>query len=347
MSGQSEEKTLPATARKIAEEQRKGRVSHSRDLVDGAVLFAAFGYLAFAWPMMRDELLRLAGAVGDLTVQPFPQALESALTTAASVLLWCVGPLLALVAVIGILAGMAGTLGPVLSLAQLAPKLEKLNPVQGLTRIVSLRNLVELVKSFGKIAILIAVFAFILPAWLQPLFEVPACGASCLVPTLVAILKPLMTTAAIVFLVLGTVDAVVQYRLFLRDMRMSKTELKREHKDNEGDPLVRGERRRRFMGMIELATSTGIRKVSVAIADGDHFVGLRYVRGETALPMVVAKGRGAAGARMIQRARQDGIPVVHDRELVAALASRHALGKPVERDLFRPVALVLVRAGLL
>ena len=118
--------------------------------------------------------------------------------------------------------------------------------------------------------------------------------------------------------------------MFLRDMRMTRTEQKREHKDNEGDPLLRGERRRLFAEMLQQAASFGIRKASVAVVDGDRIVGLRYVRGETALPMVVAKARGAAGFRMIERARRDGIPVVHDRELAAALSSRHALGKPVE-----------------
>src|SRR5215510_531014 len=347
MSGQSEEKTLPATPRKLAEERRKGHVSHSRDLVDGAVLVAAFAYLGLAWPMMRDELMRATGAIADLTVRPFPEAFDGAMGLAWTTLAWCVAPLLALVAAIGILAGMAGTLGPLLSFAQLAPKLEKLNPIQGLKRIVSLRNLLEIAKSFGKIAILLAVFAAILPNWLQPLFEVPACGESCLAPILVAILKPVLLAAAIVFLTLGIVDVILQYRLFLRDMRMTKTELKREHKDNEGDPLLRGERRRLFAEMLAQSASFGIRKVSVAIVDGDRIVGLRYVRGETPLPMVVAKARGAAGSRMIERARQDGIPVVEDRELAAALASRHALGKTVERDLFRPVALVLVREGLL
>jgi type III secretion protein U len=286
-------------------------------------------------------------AVADLTVRPFPEAFDSAMGLAWTTLAWCVAPLLALIAAIGVMAGMAGTLGPLFSFAQLAPNLEHLNPIQGLKRIVSLRNLIEIAKSFGKIAILVAVFAAILPSWLQPLFEMPACGESCVAPVLVAILKPVMLAAALVFLTLGIVDVALQYRLLLRDMRMTRTEQKREHKDNEGDPLLRGERRRLFAEMLQQAASFGIRKASIAVVDGDRIVGLRYVRGETALPMVVAKARGAAGFRMIERARRDGTPVVHDRELAAALASRHALGKPVARDLFRPVALLLVRERLL
>jgi len=347
MSGQSEEKTLPATARKIAEERRKGHVSHSRDLVDGAVLVAAMGYLTFAWPSMRDEMVRLIGAIGDLTVRPFPEASASALGLAETTLIWLVTPLLALVAAVGILAGMAGTLGPVFSFAKLAPKPQNLNPLQGLKRVVSLRNLVEIAKSFGKISILLAVFAAILPGWLQSLFEIPSCGANCVAPILLAILKSIMVAAAIIFVTLGAVDLILQYRLFLRDMRMTKTEQKRERKDSEGDPLVRGRRRQLFAEMLEQAAAFGIHRTSVAIVAGDCIVGLRYVRGETPLPMVVAKARGAAGTRMIERARRDDIPIVRDSELAEALASRHALGKPVERDLFRPVAVVLVREGIL
>src|SRR5206468_799521 len=149
-------------------------------------------------------------------------------------------------------------------------------------------------KSLGKIAILVAVFATILPSWLQPLFEMPACGEGCVAPVLVAILKPVMLAAALVFLTLGIVDVILQYRLLLRDMRMTRTEQKREHKDNEGDPLLRGERRRLFAEMLQQAASFGIRKASVAVVDGDRIVGLRYVRGETALPMVAANARAAA-----------------------------------------------------
>jgi type III secretion protein U len=348
VSGQSsEEKTLPASARKIAEERRKGRVSHSRDLVDAAVLLTAFAYLLWAWPSIGEEMRRLVDALGDLVVRPFPEARDRGLALAEAALLWFITPLLALVSVAGILAGMAGTRGPVLSFTQLTPKPENLNPVQGLKRIVSLRNLVELAKSVGKIAILLAVFAAVLPAWLQPLFEIPACGADCLVPMLVAVLKPLMAAAALVFGALGVVDAVVQYRLFLRDMRMTKTEQKRERKDSEGDPMVRGRRRQLFAELLAQAESFGIGRAVIAVVDGDRVVGLRYVQGETPLPMVVAKARGVAGIRMAERACRDGIPIVQDAELVAALAARHALGKYVERDLFRPVAMVLVRAGIL
>jgi type III secretion protein U len=347
MSGQTEEKTLPASAHKIAQERRKGHVSNSRDLVESAVLLTAMGYLFFRWPTMRDEMLLLAGSIGDLVARPFPEIREKALDLAQATLLWSSVPLLALVCIAGVLAGMAGTLGPVFSFEPLAPKFEKINPVQGFKRIASLRNLVEIAKSFIKITILLAVLGFILPGSLQSLFEMPSCGAACVGPILLATLKPIVAAVAIVFVILGAVDVAVQYRLFLRDMRMTKTEYKRERKDVEGDPMVRGRRRGLFAEMLAQASSLGIGNAVIAVIDGDHIVGLRYKPGETALPMVVAKGRGVAGARMIARARERGIAIVQDAALVEALASRHAVGKAVARDLFRPVATILVREGIL
>ena len=347
MSGQTEEKTLPASAHKIAQERRKGRVSHSRDLIEAAVLLTAMSYLLFRWPAMRDEMLLLVGAIGDLVARPFPEIGETAIALSETTLLWFGAPLLALVCIAGILAGMAGTLGPVFSFEQLAPKFEKINPAQGFKRIASLRNLVEIAKSFAKIAILLAVFGFILPGSLQPLFEMPACGSACVGPILLATLRPIIAAAAIVFVSLGAVDVLLQYRLFLRDMRMTKTEQKREHKDLEGDPMVRGRRRRLFAETLAQASSTGIGNAVIVVIDGDRIVGLRYKPGETAVPMVVAKARGAAGTRMVARARERGIAIVQDAALVEALASRHGVGKPIARDLFRPVATMLVREGIL
>lgn len=105
-----------------------------------------------------------------------------------------------------------------------------------------MRNVVEFGKILFKVTLLGSVLFLVLRYWLQAMFYVPNCGEACAVPVLLAAIKPILAVAALVFIVLGIMDVSIQRWLFLRDMRMTKTEYKRERKDLEGDPLIAGAR---------------------------------------------------------------------------------------------------------
>jgi type III secretion protein U len=126
---------------------------------------------------------------------------------------------------------------------------------------------------------------------------------------------------------------------------MTRTESKREVKDLEGDPLIRGARRRMRQQLTSASARVGMRHAVIAVTHGERIVGLRYRPGETPIPLVVCKGRGEAAMRMLAEARDLGLPIVDNAELVAALATRHAVGATVVPDLFGPVAELLVAAG--
>ena len=151
--------------------------------------------------------------------------------------------------------------------------------------------------------------------------------------------------AAAVFVVVGIVDLLIQRRLFLHEMRMTRTETTREYKDMEGDPHVRGELRRLRRELAAQPVRTGLRHAVVAVMHQDHVVGLRYVPGETPVPFVVCKGRGAVGRRMLAEAGRLALPIVGDAALAPALFG-HAVGHPIRRELFDPVARLLYGSGL-
>src|SRR5207237_10417044 len=106
-----------------------------------------------------------------------------------------------------------------------------------------------------------------------------------------AMLK-LMKAAVVVFVVLGPVDFAVQKWLFIRDQRMSKDEVKREHKESEGDPELKGKRKQIAEEMVnEAPARKAVPGSAVGVASPTHFaVALRYVPGETPLPVITAKG---------------------------------------------------------
>jgi type III secretion protein U len=345
VNDETEQKSLPASEKKLRDARRKGQVSHSRDLVTGVTLTLMFIYLLLAGPALGDRLTDLVAAVSQSVERPFGEAGSPAVRLAVEVLLLASLPPVAIVVVGDLVSGMASTFGPVFSFDPVKPRFDHINPAQGLKRIFSVRNAVEFAKAAVKVAVLGAAFFLIMRGTIGSLFETPVCGEPCLVTAALAAMKPLAATAAVAFVAIGLLDLLVQRRLFLRDMRMTRTESKRERKDLEGDPLIRGERRRTRQQFAVRDVRIGIRRAVIAIVHEDQLVGLRYRPGETPVPVVVCKGRGEAGTAMLAEARQLGIPIVDNAAFVTTLAARHAVGDTIVPELFQVAAETLVAAG--
>jgi type III secretion protein U len=345
MAEEAEEKKLPASEKKLRDARRKGQVSQSRDLVTGFTLLAALAYLYFIWPMISGHLSELVQTV-TASSGSFQQISLRAIRHSSSLLLLVTAPLVGIVVVVTIAFGMIGTFGPVLSFEPLKPQFDHINPVKGLQKIFSLRNVVEFVKGVAKVFLLAGVFAFILMAWLQPLFDTPACGPTCIEPMVKAVLLPLGTAAALAFVVIGILDVPLQRWLFLRDMRMTTTEYKREHKDLEGDPMIRHEQQRQRREAVMQPTKLGVKNAVIVFAAGDRAVALRYVKGETPVPTVVGKGQGRMADDILAQARADGIPVVEDASVAEPLFETSNTGTYIGQEMFSPVVRHLVRHGL-
>jgi type III secretion protein U len=344
MKEETEQKSLPASQKKLRDARRKAQVSRSRDFVSGVTLLVIIIYLLMFWPTIRDRTFQLADTVATIAENPSAEPRQQVIELATKSLLLTIMPPLFLIVAASVVAGMAGTLGPVFSFEPVTPRFDNINPVQGLKRIFSLRNVVEFAKAVFKVVVLAGAFWLVLRSFLQPLFEIPVCGEFCLAPMLVSALRPLALTAALVFLAVGILDILVQYRLFLRDMRMTKTEYKREQRELQGDPLIRGERRRVSAQLTTGPTRIGLHSATLAVSHGETIVGVRFRRNETPAPVVVSKARGERGAAMQVEARSLGIPIFEDAELAEALA-RHGVGEFVQTKLFQQIANLLVQVG--
>lgn len=342
---QNEEKSLPPSLKKLRDARRKGQVSQSRDFIGAVTLAAMFLYLWLAGGGIVDRVTALFDVITGFQDRPFDDVAGLAIRLSLETLLGISVPIVALVVITDFVAGVTGTLGPVFSFELIAPKFEKISPMQGLKRIFSLRNLVEFAKSVVKVAILATAFFVIQRAAIAPLFDIPVCGAPCLGSAALQTALPLAATAAIAFLAIGIFDLLVQRQLFLRDMRMTRTELKRELKDLEGDPLIRGERRRLTRSQAD-APRVGIDRALVAVTNGTMVVGLRYRVGETPAPLVVCKAAGSAGAGMLATLRERAVPIFEDAEFAAALHAKHGPGDTVDSAFFATAARLLVAAGL-
>lgn len=342
---ESEEKTLPASQKKLSDARKKGQTSNSKDLVSGFTMLAATLYLLYQWPMMRDRLVELIDIVSTSAERPFAETWQRAVYGTIDVLIMTTVPLLVLVFAVAVVMGMAATGGPVFSFETVKLQFDHISPMKGAKRIFSSRNVIEFVKSLAKVAVLTAAFWTVLRGFIPALFQTPSCGEGCLGQMVISTLQPLAITAVIAFVVIGVLDMPLQRHLFLREMRMSLTEKKKEMKELEGNPQIKAERRRLQFMFAAKKVLKGVRHAAIVVAQEDRVVGLRYDREEAPVPLIVSKARGQAGDEMVAEARRLGIPVVEDASLVDLLIP-HAIGDRIPQDAYTDVARLLVRFGI-
>src|SRR5215467_6214571 len=291
MDESSEEKSLPATAKKLRDARKKGQVAKSHDIAAAVAVGVSIFYIHFIAPRVEvyaRELIDVTARIyGESFAELWPHIVELGLRILTVTTL----PLVLSVCIVVCLASLAAMQGPVFSLDPIKPNFDQINPAQGFKRIFSMKSVVEFIKAVLKVTALTIAIVVVFRVSLQPLLESPRCGSACVYDTFFSMLKPLAITMLVAFVVVGIIDIGLQRWLFLREMRMTKTEFKREMKDLEGDPLIKRERTRRLREMGSRIVKVGLRNATLLLGrPGGFAVGLRFVRGETQVPIIVCKG---------------------------------------------------------
>jgi type III secretion protein U len=337
----SEERSLPPSDKKLREARKKGQVSRSADMIAGASLAAMLLYL---WLTLPDLVMRLEAAMMRVE-EASPQPFRAAVGTIGTLMFDAVMPYLAKGAVVLVLTSLivnvAITKGIVFSLDPIKPRADHLHPVNGLKRIFGLKNLVELVKSVIKTVLLVTVCILSLRFALNTIVRTPGCGLSCLAPVLAAVVAPLLAAAIAVLLAGGLIDVAVQRGLFLRQMRMTRSEMKRERRDQDGMPEIRSAQRQQRQSLAQGGGRFGIESATLLIEGDDVVVGLRYVPGETQVPRLVCKGRSVRAQNLAETAVALGIPRFRDPDLAAGIDRRIAQDHFITEEFFKPVAAAL------
>jgi flagellar biosynthesis protein FlhB len=345
MSEHEQDRSEAATPFKLEEARKRGTVAKSPDVVTLGVLAAAIIVLyAMGWSLVRRQL-----TLDQLVLQQAGRLPPDA----ASVIAWLQGllletllllvPLFGAIAVIAVVANLAQT-GPVFSAKPLSPDFQRLNPATGFKRVFSMRTLYDAARSVVKLVLVSAVLGLAirhLVPWFLALLQYDAVSLG---RPMVDQVASLLFKLLLALLVIAMVDLLYTRWEFARRMRMSRRELKDEHKQREGDPRIRARLRQLRQEMLK--RSQAARKLpgsDVLITNPTHLaVALSYRHGEMAAPAVVAKGAGELAARMRSLARRHGIPVVENRALARELFFHVDLEHPVPEELYPKVARILV-----
>ena len=345
MSDASEQKTLPPSTKKLQDARKKGQIAHSHDFVSAVGAVAAIVYLwSFAANIVGLWREALVLAV-DIQNEPFQVALPQLGATLVTLCWRAVLPLLAVAVAAAILANIVINRGFLFSLSPMTPDLEHINPFTGFKRIFALKNWIELAKTAAKGVLLGSTLVIVLAGTLNTLVRLPICGEGCIGFVFGSVAQLLLGIGIAFLLATGLIDILLQRWLFLREMRMTITESKRELQDQEGNPLVRSTRRRQREQQAR-EPPIGPRHATLFVRGDGVVVGLRYVRGETSVPIVVCRGRGVAAQPLLDVATSAHIPVVTEAALARSLRRKPRLGSAIARRQFERVAHAMLAAGL-
>ncbi|MET2832519.1 EscU/YscU/HrcU family type III secretion system export apparatus switch protein [Mesorhizobium shangrilense] len=344
MSDTSEEKTHAATPKKLSEARKKGQIPRSADFVRAAATCAGLGYLWLRGSVIQDKCHEALLLTDNLQNLPFNIAVRQALVLLIELTLETVGPLLGTLVAAVILAGLIANGGFVFSLEPMKFNFEKIDPFQGLKRMASARSAVEVGKTLFKVLVLSTTFLlFLLGTW-KTMVYLPVCGMGC-VGFVFTEAKLLIAIGAGALLVGGLIDLLLQRALFQREMRMTKTEVTRELKEQQGTPELKHERRR-LRNEAAGEPPLGVHRATLVFRGRAILVGLRYVRGETGVPVLVCRGEGEVASQMSEEAQALRLKIVDDHALAHQLIRTAKLGNAVPMQYFEPVAKALFAAGL-
>ncbi|WP_413381575.1 flagellar biosynthesis protein FlhB [Alkalihalobacillus sp. 1P02AB] len=340
----AEEKTEKATPKKRQDSRRKGQVAKSTDVNTAFILLAVFLFLwLFGGRMLGQAMYDFfrqnfqTYLLMDLTAKNLEVMFLDIIFQVAVVLL----PIMLMALVAGVFASFI-QVGVMFTTEPLKFNLTKIDPIKGAKRIFSVRALVELSKSLLKIGFVgLIVFLMI---WfnldeVMLLSQKSVHNGFYLIANLTA---QMGMVVAVLLLLLSVPDYLYQRYDTEKQMRMSKKDIKDEHKNMEGDPRIKSKRKQKQMEMAMQRMMQEVPKADVVITNPTHFaVALKYDEAVSDAPIVVAKGVDYVAQKIKSIANEHEVTLVENKPLARALYSQAEIGDQVPEDLFKAIAEVL------
>ncbi|TVP50511.1 MAG: flagellar type III secretion system protein FlhB [Halomonas sp.] len=341
-----QEKTEEATPRRKDKAREEGQVPRSRELTTFLLLLGGVIGLSSMGPMLYNQL-------GMVMEQAFlferRQAMESTpmLVNALDLgqrTLFAMIPLFVLLVIIALTApALLG--GWLISGKSMQPKFSKLNPVKGIKRIFSSQALIELAKAIAKSVLVggvAATFLYFNVGRFMALMDQPIQQALTNALRMAAMAAGLMVLVLIVVIL---IDVPFQLYSNAKKLRMSKEEVKREHKESEGDPHLKARIRQQQQTMARGRMMSKVPQADVIITNPTHYaVALSYQEGSMGAPRLVAKGADMVAARIREMGEEAGIPRLEAAPLARALYHHVDLEAEVPAELYTAVAEVMAWA---
>ena len=336
-------KTEEPTQKRLADAEQKGQVAKSQEVGHWFMLLAiTLSLMMFAPDVAGDiaailrrfvaapHMISLAGADSQLGIWKIVGEVGSALLPIMA-LLWA--------------AGLTSNLiqhKPVFSAHKIKPEFSKISLIKGVQRQFSMRAVVEFAKGIAKIAIVGAVAAALVLPRMEILPLVVNFEAVMILPLMREIAVVMLVGVLAVISVIAAADLLFQRYKHAESLRMTKQEVKDEHKQTEGDPVIKQRLRAIRMERARRRMMAAVPQADVVITNPTHFaVALKYDPPAMAAPVLVAKGQGDVALRIREVAEVNDVPVVENPPLARALHAAVDLDQEIPVEHYKAVAEII------
>ncbi|MGD9582032.1 MAG: flagellar biosynthesis protein FlhB [Vampirovibrionia bacterium] len=343
MSGSTSEKTEKATPRRRKQAREEGQVLKSTDLNSGIMLSVSFAVLFFLGQMMLDEIRSILETnlttldTTEIQMDTIIPLFNHYVFTVAKLL----APLLGILVVIGFSSNLA-QVGPLFSTKAIKPKITKINPLNGFKKMFSLKSIVELIKGTTKMAIIGFVGYYTIYPRRDELMVLQSVDLMGSLSIIFDIIFQISWKVCIILIVLGIADYAYQKYEFEKSIKMTKQEIKDEHKNIEGNPEIKRKVKSIQFQMATNRMMSEVPKADVVVTNPTHFaVALKYDVKVAPAPMVVAKGVDLVAKRIKDRAKEHKVPIVENKPLARSLYKLVEINRMVPEELFVAVAEIL------
>lgn len=337
------QKTEEPTQKKLSDAMEKGDFAKSQEIKNWFVLFGACVVGLVAIQGLSSNVRRsMAGVIENSYRIPMdPEGLSAFIGE----LVVQVGGYMIFPVLILVVAAFAGAMiqhRPMITFDKIQPKLNKISPLSGLKNKFSAQNLVEFMKSVFKTVLVAAIVVIIV--WpdkeaLELMMTLELSEVSEVIFNLV--IKVLIGVVAVMGFIAG-MDLLFQKAQFIKKMRMTKQEVKDEHKQSDGDPMVKAKLRQIRMERARTRMMAAVPEADVVVTNPTHYsVALKYDHGNMEVPKVVAKGVDNIAFKIREVAKENDVPILENPPLARTLYAAVEIGEEIHGDHYKAVAEII------
>lgn len=346
MSEDKSQKTEKATPKKLRDARKKGQVAQSREIVSTSLLLSILLFVGFFWQRELDFFKQLILLPADYYSMPFDEALSNLVNALFYIFIYIVAPFVGIAIVIIIISSVL-QFGFIFAVEPLKPDFNKINPITGFKKIFAVKNLIDVGKSIVKLILLSVLLYYVIRSGISDMVHVAYYDITVTLGVLANLMTKLLLYLTPALIGIAVVDYFIQKAQFLKEQMMSKQEVKRQHREMEGDPQIKSRRKQQHREMATEDIGHRVRTSTLILVDGSKLaIALWYDKNETPLPMIMAIAKDESAKQIVKFAHASDKPIIEEPGLARTLLEKSRTDQYIPPETIDEVAAVMRKVSM-
>lgn len=340
----STDKTEEPSSKKIKDARKSGNVAKSKEVITTVTLL---GVLMIIYAMSDFIISELQNSIVKYLSIGFSS--EFSMNTAGNLLMMGLLGFMKIIIPIGMCIILFSTIGNLIQSGfmmttdPLKPKLSKLNPISGFKNMFSKKALGTLIKSILIVTILFKIGYSFMEKNFMGILKTGDVYLPYLMSTIIELIKDLIQNILLALLVIAVLDFAYQKYIYKKDLKMTKQEVKEEHKQMEGNPEIKGKIKQKQREMASRRMMEAVPSSTVIVTNPTHIsIAIKYEKGKDQAPTVVAKGADLVAFKIREIAKEHDIPIIENKPLARLIYKEVEIEQEIPEKMYQEVAEVLV-----